>query len=360
MFTKSVLIDGYNIDNHVTAIQSSLAEKPQWGQMQISRQISVQCENSTRLFSPTNQFSILRQKVYSDYTVTIRDKASDRDLWTGVLSNVTTADGGETATLVCDPILQTIINSPGYFSLPENSPAELARQMLMLLNIPVDDYSFGNAHYTLTQYGVRVRMAPSLIEWSGTLADVLQMIASASCGRFYYTTRGKVGFDVFDRDLYSRQTAITKHHAEFNNYSYPPPGYKITDEDITSSPQIDVEASTRQTGYRVTYMHGFVSFNEGTGAVTSFDFGPASPIQMLDAVSATFCGEQWLAMSRRQFMVTTFTIVSPRAAYIQLGDWLRIESARFGISDRGEVVGIDNLDSLDSRITIRSDLPSSQ
>jgi len=331
---RQVFLNGIDITKFVIDLPTLPNAKPDWGQIPSLPFLNITVRSDGFEFHNTHPVSLLYQKRLD--TLTLIVKQFDIVMWSGFLQDVHSDFKNKRATLIGEASIQQKLNLTGRIDTTLFTPAIVARNLLVLHNIPVDEASFSAADAILDDIPCRVQLNPSVLEWTGTVADILQLLASAGIGRFYLNQVGEIGFDTYIVDTSPLQAL------------------EIFDDRIRQWPKITDESMEVMEGFTVKYMHGEEKEVGGDNLAT-MDFGSESTIQVVTPAAAIYIGSQWVELSKRIYNRVEIAITKELGWLIMLGSFLRLNSVLLGIDRSMEVIGIDDGDPKWVKITGRID-----
>ena len=332
--TRKVFLAGNEITRWVLDLPTLPNQKPEWGQIPSLPQLSIAVRSDDRAFDVVHPASFLYQKRLD--TLTMRVEQFDQVIWSGFLLNVNVDLKAKRTTLVGESILQQKINRSARIDSTFLTPAEAARRLLLLHNVPVDTTSFGKADSILDDIPCRVRVNPSILEWLGTLGDLLLLLASAGIGRFYLLGSGAIGFDSYRLD------------------ETPTIAATIDDDDIMQWPTISEDAMEPMNGFTVNHAFGGVS-SAGNESISTRDFTAEHAVTMYDDASALYTGSQWVELSNRVYNRLDIAIRKTFGLFLTLQSFIRINSTALAIDRSAEIIGIDDGDKRWTKLTLRID-----
>lgn len=327
-----MVLDGYDITEWVLQVSHAPAIKSDWGQIPAIPGMSVTVRSNDFAFHPLHPASVLFGRDLTLMKLEVFE--NDFRVWAGYLTDAQLESQSRQVTLSGDSYLQRWLNMPARIDTTETSPAQAAENLLALYGIPTDSASFGQAKNLLDDIPSLVRVNPAVIDWGGTLGDILQLLASACVGRYFVAPDGSIGMDAYALDMAPIITAT------------------FTDRDLLQWPQVSNESIADVEGYAVTFLYGVVADGENRQA---FDFGAQATVTMSDTGSAVYCGETWQLLSERDYLRIEFHLDRGYGAALPLGSWVRITSDRAGLDAPVEIIGLDSSDARWVRITGRID-----
>jgi len=331
---RQVLLNGTDITQWVISLPTLPNAKPDWGQIPSLPLLSIVVRSDCFEFHNTHPVSFIYQKRLD--TLSLIVKQFDRVMWSGFLQDVTSDFKNKRATLIGEASIQQKLNLTGRIDTELFTPAIVARNLLVLHNIAVDEAAFSAADAILDDIPCRVQLNPSVLEWTGTVADILKLLASAGIGRFYLNQVGEIGFDTYVVN------------------SDPLQALEIFDDRIMQWPKISDESMEVMTGYDVKYVHG-TETQAGDDSISTMDFGAESTVQVVTSAAAAYIGSQWVELSKRIYNRVDIAILKELGWLIILGSFLRLNSTLLGIDRSMEVIGIDDGDPRWVKITGRID-----
>ncbi len=330
---RIVKLNGIDITKWVIKLPTLPQLKPDWGKIPSLPELNITVRSDDNAFSLQHPVSFVYQKRLDKMPLVVSQFGAV--VWTGFLKNVKTNLSKHQSVLVAESALDRKLNTSGRLDSDLLTPARAAQNLLILHGIDTDAISFGKAHAILDDIPCRVRVNPSVLEWQGTLGDLLQTIGVAGIGRYFMTPSGAIGFDSFALDL------------------APVISSTITDRNIMSPDvKIDDESMDTMGGYTVDYVHGRVS-SEASEKLMTMDFTGTRSVSMETPASATYTGSQWVALSRVEYTRMKLAIKKELAWTLTLSSWITIDSTQMGINRSAEVIGIDDSDPRFAWITVR-------
>jgi hypothetical protein len=299
--------------------------------------LSITALSDPPVLVPFHPISVLYRK--RPDSIECRVERDNQVVWLGALTDAQADLETKVVTLIADSILAQKIRNNGRIDSSEQTPAKAIEQILALHDIPIDAASFAYADSLLDDIPVRVRVEPSLTEWTGSLADILNLLVLAGVGRMYLTRNGTIGFDTW-----IEPTA-------------PVTSVEITDNDLRGWPTVEVETAEPLDGYSLEWEFGTDSLNVGVGNnIRQMDFGGNSAVIMPTQAAAIYVGEQWIALSRRHYVRVGLRINPDLAIILKLGNYVLLQSEALGmLNQSGEIVGIDDADPRYTVLTVQVD-----
>lgn len=331
---RVITLNGIDITKWVIDLPTLPNSKPDWGQIPSLPMLNIVVRSDDSFFHNTHPVSLIYQKRLDTLPLIVLQFG--RVVWSGFLQDVISDFKNKRATLIGEASIQQKLNLTGRIDTTLFTPAKVARNLLVLHDIAVDEAAFSAADALLDDIPVRVQLNPSILEWTGTVADILQLLASAGVGRFYLNQAGEIGFDTYVVN------------------SNPLQALEIFDDRIMQWPKITDESMEVMTGFSVKYMHGTES-SSGEDNLATMDFGTESTVQVVTQSAAIYIGSQWVELSKRIYNRIEIAIIKELGWMILLGSFLRLNSVLLGIDRSLEVIGIDDGDARWVKITGRID-----
>lgn len=321
---RIVTLDGVDITDYVLDLPFTPAIKPKWGEIPDPATLAIQVRADDFFFVPTHPVSILFNRNFEEMAIVVTTFGSVS--WSGYLLDVKPDLQAKRLTLIGDSILGQKIRSNGRIDTTTTNPADAAEKMLRLYDIPVDSASFSVAQGILDDIPVSIRVSPNSLEWAGSIADLLRLLALSSVGRFYLTKEGEIGFDAWA--LPDDPLAL----------------FTITDDILLQWPSMEDESFEPLDGYSVTFQFG--TTKTGSGNIKTLDFGANSAVIMTTQQGADYCGSQWVELSKIRYYRVICQLDKAYSLVAIMGDYVEFDSEKIGLSGVfGEIVGIDDGDS---------------
>lgn len=318
-----VTLEGIDVTKWVHKLSTTPLLKPEWGQIPSLKNMSIVMRSDDFMFTPTHPVSILFGVELNDIQIIVREFG--QIVWRGTIADTQMDLKTYRCTLVCETFLQKQLNQIARIDTDLLTPAEIARNLLALYDVPFDNVSFSKAIDILDDIPCRVRLNPSVLEWDGTLGDILQTLATAGMGRFYVTANGDIGMDSYRLDQ-SPTTVI-----------------EINDEDLLQWVNLKNENMNKIEGYDVQGVHQPYTF--GTKSKRkSFNYGAESSVVVQDETSGRYIGETWITLSSREYQRLDIFVRKNIALVVELGSWIQFNSKKIGLNQPAEIIGIDNSD----------------
>lgn len=327
-----VFLNGEDVSSYIISRTKAPQLKPEWGQIPALKNMTLVARSDDYFFHPTHPVSLLHGVELDKINVTMLEFGNI--VWRGNIVDTKANLAQYKTSLICETQLQKSLNQIARVDTDLMTAAEAAKRLLALYDIPFDPNSFGKADEILTSIGARIRMNPSILEWDGTLADLLQTISVAGIGRFFLTSDGSIGFDTYVLD--TEPTTVTE----------------ITDQDLMQHPILNNESMNPIEGYAVKYLNGEETF--GTNR-KSFNFSGESAVIVVDNTTAIYIGETWLNLSHREYLRLDLHVRKEESLIVQLGNYIQLNSVIESINQPAEVIGIDNSDKRWIKFTVRID-----
>lgn len=336
--TLIVLIGGIDITEFVISAPIAGVMKPDWGEIPTSPALSVLLENLEGQFSPNNLVSIFFGNSVENISLVVFRGGVIR--WDGIIDSISIDISRKYATIKGETLLQNALNKSSKVFFGQDTPSQLAIDVLQQHNVPIDTESFQIAEDLLNDIPVQAEIVPDIFDWEGTLGDILQMLAVAGIGRFFYNTSGAIGFDTF------------------NLLDNRPSAFELTDDLLEQQPSITIEIRDRLRGYKVQYKFGTVEelitgvpFNN---PLQTIDLGANSAVTLTGAGSAVYLGERWIEVSETPYYRITLNLDHEMASNLTMNMQFIINSDTLGLFDRkAEIIGIDLSDPKWGIITVR-------
>lgn len=322
--TRIVRLNGIDITDWVISLPKTPLRKPDWGSIPSLKMLDIRVRSDDFAFHPYHPVSLLYGKRYDTIALTVEQYGQLQ--WSGYLNDVKHEGANKTTSLIGESKLQQALNVSGRLDSTTLTPSEAAQRLLILHEIPVDNASFARATDILNDVPCRVKVNPDVLEWQGTAGDILKMLASAGIGRFYLTSTGAIGFDTFIVD------------------ETPTISITITDDELMQWPTSQAKYMDKLVGYKVVYEFDEVSDTDLTKDIISLDFGPTQAVTFTTQGSAVYCGTQWVALSRRDYVDIDFAIEKDFALIVKMGSFITLDSELLGLNRPVEVIGLDNSD----------------
>ncbi len=331
---REVFLNGIDITRWVVSLPTLPNQKPDWGQIPSLPLLNITVRSDNFEFHTIHPASFMFQKRLDELSLVVKQQGLV--VWSGFLQDAHSDFTRKQATLIGESSIQQQINRSARIDTDLATPARVARNLLVLHNVAVDEISFSVADRILDDIPVRVRVNPSVLEWTGTLGDLLQLLASAGIGRFYLNQQGAIGFDTYILDETPLQS------------------FEINDDITRQWPKITDESMEAMNGFTVKYLHG-TEREAGTNEISSMDFGSESSVQIATRAAAAYIGSQWVALSERLYNRVEIAIQKNFNLVVKLGTFIRLNSFLMGLDRTMEVIGIDDGDPRWVKITGRID-----
>lgn len=332
---REVFFGGIDITEYVIDLPTLPLMKSEWGAIPSFQQLSIVVGSANKEFHPTHPVSFLTGIDTYGVSVVVRQFGTTQ--WSGTLIDYDADLSGYKTTLVAASDLQQQLNTSGRLDSDEVTPSEAIRNLLTLHSIDTDSASFTAANDILNDIPCRVRVNPDLLEWQGTLADLISPLLAAGICRLWQTETGAIGCDSFRID------------------PNPTLGATITDDDLEKFPDIIDEGFNPLQGYSVKFLYGTTQSSDITEDIKSLDFSGEQIVTATTQATADYTGSQWVALSTRQYLRMELCVSRDLASIIAVGHHVTIDSDSLGFSGFGEVLGVDHSDPKWSRITVRID-----
>ena len=239
-------------------------------------------------------------------------------------------------TVIADSFFQQQLNRVSRTDTTLVGPSEAIKTLLLLYDIEVDSTSFAIAASQLDDIPVRVKVSPSVLDWDGTMADLLQILVVAGVGRLYLTNNGRVGFDTFRED------------------SSPTITLTVKDDDIQQWVKVTDESMDPIEGFDVTTTAGHITSGDVEDR-RQYDYGIDSPVRVVDAATAVYIGSTWETLSTRIYYRIELFLRKELSLIISLGNFIQLDSDKLALDKFAEVVGFDNGDARWVKITVLVD-----
>jgi len=321
---RQLFLAGEEITDLTESVSVGTVSYPEWGSMPVSSPASFRVASNGLDFRPWNPVSLVYGLKNRDIALELLQGGNVR--WTGTLEDLTTDPGAYRASLRGETRLTRAINRNGRVDTDELTPAEAAERLLNLQGVATDSASFARAAAILQALPVRVRVRPDVVNWQGTTGDILQLLCNAGLLRMGIGPDGAVRCQAWQDDT-------------------EPPGIaSITDDLIQSWPQTEAIQFQPLDGYSITNLYFVDSFNAEADNVLSFDFGPNSAVQMVDAIASTYCGSQWIALHSKEWIRVRVHVDRAFGLSIINDDWIQLDSASLGVDAPMQVDGYDDSD----------------
>jgi hypothetical protein len=333
--TRTVTLDGIDITDWVISLPQTPQLKPDWGEIPSLRLLEIQVRSDDFAFHPYHAVSLLNGRRYDEMELVV--KQYDQVQWKGDLIDARHDGQRKQTTLVGESSLQRQLNRSGRLDSDVLTPSEAVKNLLILHNISVDNASFAAATNLLNDTPVNCRVNPDVLEWQGTLGDLLKMLCSAGIGRLFLTPDGAIGMDSYALDL------------------SPTISVSLDDDDIRQWPKTNDQNMEPLVGYRVTYEFGETESTDVDNDILSLDFGPTQPVTLTTEAGAIYVGDTWQGLSKRDYTDFVIPLDKSYALVLELGSFITLDSTKLGIDRTLEIVGTDNSDPRWFAITARLD-----
>jgi hypothetical protein len=333
--TRTIYLDGYDITKWVIKLPKTPQLKPDWGEIPSLKQLEIQVRSDDFAFHPYHQVSFLYGRRYDEMELRVEQYGQVQ--WKGDLLDARHDGQRKQTTLVGESVLQRQLNTSGRLDSNLLTPSEAAQNILILHNVSTHAASFAAATNLLNDTPCRVSVNPDVLEWQGTLGDILKLLMSAGIGRLYLTPSGTIGMDSYALDS-SPTIALT-----------------LSDDDIRQWPKTNDQNMEPLAGYRIKYEYDEEVSTDVTEDILSLDFGPTAPVTMATQNSAIYCGDTWQALSQRDYTDFVLPLAKSFALVLELGSFVTLTSTKLGIDRTLEVIGTDNSDPRWFAITARLD-----
>lgn len=333
--TRTIYLDGLDITDWVISLPQTPQLKPNWGEIPALRLLEIQVRSDDFAFHPYHAVSLLYGRRYDE--MELRVEQFDQVQWKGRLQDARHDGKRKQTTLVGEADLQRQLNRSGRLDSSVVTPAEAAKNLLILHDISTDNASFARATDLLNDIPVSARVNPDVLEWQGTLGDILKMLCSAGIGRLYLTSDGTIGMDSYFLDA-SPTIALT-----------------LTDDDLRQWPKTTDQNMEPLRGYRITWEFDETTSTDITDDILSLDFGPTQPVTLTTLAGAVYVGDTWQALSKRDYTDFTIALDKSFALVLELGSFITLDSDKLGLDRTLEIIGTDNSDPRWFQITARLD-----
>jgi hypothetical protein len=311
--------------------------KPDWGQIPDLPDLTMGVRNDDNFFSGFRPDSPIYNIQLSTITVTVERGFLPR--YKGTVKSLDIDIKGKKASIVVENPLARMINknSKAYF---ENFTApELISKLFILHQIDYDVQSFARATDILNDIPVNCILNPSALDWTGNLADLLQLLSNAGMGRLYTNYNGTIGFETW-----------------IKNYS-PPVALTLTDDDLMEWPEVDNVIRDRVGGYSIEHLYGTIENKvtqiDNRTNIQSMDFGVNSAVGLTDAGGATYIGEKLIEISTYDYYQFCLFINHQKLFAVTMSSGVRLISTKLGIDRTFVVEGMDWSDPKYAKLWVR-------
>jgi hypothetical protein len=334
---RTVTLAGIDITKWITQLSKTPRSKSDWGAIPTLAPLNITVSSSNKEFDIIHPASFLFGKRIDKLPLIITQFGQVQ--WSGFLDSASSDLSSKRTTLTGESILQQKIHRSARLDTNNPiTPALAVQNLLTIQNVPTDPTTFALADDILNDTPCLVQVHPKILTWEGTLADLLTSLCAAGIGRLYLTQNGAIGFDSF---------ATT---------STPPISLTITDSDLMDWPTIHTTYADPVSGYTIVYLNGTATSGSQTSdKLKRLDFGINSAVQFKDLGSAVYCGDTWQKLSRRNYIDVDIFINHAAASILELGNFIQLNSVELGITQPGEIVGIDSSDARYARLSLLLD-----
>ena len=326
---RHLIIGGYDVSRYMLSsnIPYGTYRKPEWGDLPVDSQLDVSCINTAGIFSSLSAIGMLRGIDYKSAPIEIRTIEGGIKYieWSGIIDQITEDHKSQTVSIKGTSKLSQTLNSPALLSFNAADPVTLSRNIFEQFGIAVDDGAYNSA---INQLGglVTVKISPNFLESQLTLMEMQKLLSIAASGRIYTTNNG-MAMQVFSAATPTITTSIF-------------------DRDIMEHPII-TSMDDSVSPYSVAWQGGeakSVDYITG-GQSQSLDFGPNSPVKILDNGSAIFVADQWESISKRKIRQVSLAIKNSIGRSLNLNSWIKMTWKKGGFDAIPlEIIGIDYTD----------------
>jgi hypothetical protein len=331
---REVYLAGNEITNWVTLLPETPQLMPEWGEIPSLPRLNIQVRSDDFAFHPTHPVSLLYQKKLADMTLQV--KRWNNVVWSGVLEDFTADYNRKSTTLIGQSLLSQAFNRSARIDTDDLLPSQAIANILTLHGIEYDNESFARADAILDDIPLRIRVRPDVLDWQGTLGELLKLICVAGLGRLYLTRNGAIGFDSFSPVTTTVQS------------------FSIDDNDIMEQPVVENDEADIFDGYSIKWLHSDSPEESGSGTnIQSLDFSESSAVHVTTQAGAIYIGTQWIELSKESYYRLVINLKKDFALIAKIGAVIGIESDYLQISGIGEIIGIDDGDNRFTKYIIR-------